>query len=298
MKKTVLIICVLLAFFKTQAQLQVSSNGYVKATGGHWTGGLEFRLVNIGTFNMVSLLPKTPWYGSLGTLSNFYGYAYIDHIYSPNYDTWPSDGRLKENVKNITNGIALINKLRPVHYDVVDSFYDKIPEDVREKVKAEGKHRMGFIAQEVAEIFPHMVHQEPVSGYYGIGTMDLIPVLVEAIKEQQIQIDALKYQLQNPDKTKRESEEELVANATHLEQNFPNPFDTETSVSYFIAPEVNSAAIMIFDMKGTLLRTYDKLEKGKGEIVIESGQLTPGMYMYSLIINGVELDNKRMILTE
>lgn len=298
MKKIVLLTCVFLSLFKTQAQLKVTSNGYVNASVGHWTGGQEFQIVNLGGYDMVALIPKSGWYGSLGTLSNYFGYAYIDHVYSPNYDTWPSDGRLKENVKNITNGIALINKLRPVHYDVIDSFYDKIPEDVRTKVKAEGKNRMGFIAQEVAEIFPAMVHQEPMSGYYGIGTMDLIPVLVQAIKEQQIQLDALRYQLENPDKTQRESEEELISNGTHLEQNFPNPFDSETSVSYFIAPEANSASIMIFDMKGTLLRTYDKLEKGKGSIIIESGQLTPGMYMYSLIVNGVELDYKRMILTE
>lgn len=39
-------------------------------------------------------------------------------------------------------------------------------------------------------------------------------------------------------------------------------------------------------------------QKGEGAIIIEGNSLTQGMYIYSLIVNGNEVDAKRMILTD
>jgi hypothetical protein len=54
----------------------------------------------------------------------------------------------------------------------------------------------GLIAQEVEKVFPEMVKPIDSNGYKGVDYVKLIPVLVEAIKEQQKQIEALKKLIQ------------------------------------------------------------------------------------------------------
>jgi hypothetical protein len=136
-------------------------------------------------------------------------------------------------------------------------------------------------------------------GTKAVAYTDLIGVLIEGMKEQQVQIESLRYQLgkQNGKANAREVlEDELLA--SYLVQNYPNPFTASTSVRYNVANTTKTASIMIFDMAGTLLRTYDNIQKGDATITIEAGELNAGMYMYSLIVDGVELDSKRMILTK
>jgi Ca2+-binding EF-hand superfamily protein len=61
----------------------------------------------------------------------------------------------------------------------------------------EDTRQYGLIAQEVEKIFPEMVKTIDAKGYKGVDYMKLIPVLVEAIKEQQKQIEDLKKAVQN-----------------------------------------------------------------------------------------------------
>ena len=56
-------------------------------------------------------------------------------------------------------------------------------------------NHIGFIAQEVEEVFPELVNRNPENDLRSVDYISLIPVLVEAIKEQQQQIDDLKQQL-------------------------------------------------------------------------------------------------------
>ena len=46
---------------------------------------------------------------------------------------------------------------------------------------------MGLIAQEVAEVVPEVVEKK--GEYYSLATASLVPVLIEAVKEQQSQIE-------------------------------------------------------------------------------------------------------------
>ena len=39
-------------------------------------------------------------------------------------------------------------------------------------------------------------------------------------------------------------------------------------------------------------------EPGKGELRLDAGELSAGIYIYSLLVDGQEIDSKRMILTE
>ncbi len=84
-----------------------------------------------------------------------------------------------------------------------------------------------------------------------------------------------------------------------LHQNKPNPFNERTVIAYDLKGSTpNSALICIFDMNGTLRSTYTVPPRTDGQITLEGGTLRPGMYLYSLILDDVEVDTKRMILLE
>lgn len=80
----------------------------------------------------------------------------------------PSDIRLKKDIKEITNGLEIINKLRPVSF----------------KWKKNNKESIGFIAQEIELILPHFVKNTKLDGI-SIKTIKqdkLIPYIVDSIK--------------------------------------------------------------------------------------------------------------------
>jgi hypothetical protein len=59
----------------------------------------------------------------------------------------------------------------------------------------ENKIDFGFLAQEIKEVFPEVVSLDSTTNYYSVNYVKLIPVLIEAVKEQQAQIEELKKQI-------------------------------------------------------------------------------------------------------
>jgi len=92
------------------------------------------------------------------------------------FGSW-SDSRLKENITDLPNQLANITALRPVEFDYIES--------------EGGGHQLGFIAQEVEEIYPDLVgeRQDGMKTLSGMGKMEAR--LIKAIQEQQVIIEAL-----------------------------------------------------------------------------------------------------------
>jgi len=83
-----------------------------------------------------------------------------------------------------------------------------------------------------------------------------------------------------------------------LYQNSPNPFSQQTNIGYFIPTSAQSASVLVFDLQGKLIATLPVTNYGTGSIIINGNSLTPGMFVYSLVVNGNIIDTKRMILTQ
>ena len=92
-----------------------------------------------------------------------------------------SDERLKKNIKPIDNALGDICQLEGVTFDWKDT----------------GTQGQGFIAQQVEPIIPDVVNTDEDTGMKSINYVGLIGHLVEAIKEQQTQIDDLKAEIQS-----------------------------------------------------------------------------------------------------
>ena len=79
-----------------------------------------------------------------------------------------------------------------------------------------------------------------------------------------------------------------------LEQNVPNPFAEQTSISYFIPEDAKSANIIFFDTKGRHIKTVE-VEKGYGIMSVFAHNLSTGTYSYSLVLDGEVVETKRMV---
>lgn len=90
-----------------------------------------------------------------------------------------SDARLKENVRQITDSLEKISRLRGVSFDW------RQDTDIKDLSR---QRQIGMIAQEVETVIPEIVNNSPL-GYKGIDYGKLTSVLVEAIKDQQKQIE-------------------------------------------------------------------------------------------------------------
>lgn len=214
-----------------------------------------------------------------------------------------SDLKLKKNITSINNPLNIINQLNGIKFMFKNDSIDQNDSDY-------SRERLGFIAQEVEKVLPGLVRTIPQNDTKAVAYTDLIPLLVEGIKAQQKQIDYLEKLIKGcckgdgSEKSINNSEiesgsenEELIDNSI-LFQNNPNPFNERTAINYTLSGKVNNASILIFDMQGTLIKSYNNLSVNKQKIVINSSELIPGMYMYSLLINGKEIDTKKMILTK
>mgnify|MGYP003624758830 CR=1 FL=1 len=89
-----------------------------------------------------------------------------------------SDIRFKHNVKTITNAVDTVNNLRGVMFH------------------KDNRNSTGVIAQEVEAVFPEVVHTNP-EGLKSVAYGNIVGLLIEAVKEQQIQITSLKEEINN-----------------------------------------------------------------------------------------------------
>lgn len=100
-----------------------------------------------------------------------------------------SDARMKRNIQPISDGLSKVMDLNPVSYEYKYDEYKSLEsqEDVQ----------IGFLAQEVEEIFPELVSTSVDTDNDGntidaksINYVQLIPMLTKAIQEQQTIIEA------------------------------------------------------------------------------------------------------------
>ena len=81
-----------------------------------------------------------------------------------------------------------------------------------------------------------------------------------------------------------------------LEQNIPNPLNGNTTIRYMIPTGAGNASLLIIDMNGKAVKRIPLNKKGTGIVNIETSTLSAGTYSYTLIVDGKQVDMKRMII--
>ena len=97
----------------------------------------------------------------------------------------------------------------------------------------------------------------------------------------------------------RSSAENSIANdASKLEQNNPNPFNTKTEINYFIANQNAKATLVVRDLNGNALKEFTLAQSGKGSVTVNANELAAGTYTYSLFVSDKCVDTKLMVITK
>jgi len=232
-----------------------------------------------------------------------------------------SDGRFKTNVKEDVAGLEFITKLRPVSYYVDNAAINRFmgvtdagTADMSSARKAD--REQGFIAQEVEAlvkksgyVFSGVQAPQNEKDHYSIRYSDFVVPLVKAVQE-------LAAQVQQQQKLAQEQQNEIAALKTQLaigssgasdqlqsniggglSQNSPNPFNVDTNISMSIPETARGAVLTIYSMEGKQVKSMPVSGHGNTSVKIQGNELAPGIYIYSLMVDGKVLDSKRMIVT-
>jgi hypothetical protein len=90
--------------------------------------------------------------------------------------SYGSDKRMKENISDVENGLDMVLKMKPKHFDYING----------------QKDNLGFIAQDIQEIIPQAVNiSDEKTGMLALKTDFLVPYLVKAVQELSAKNEAL-----------------------------------------------------------------------------------------------------------
>ena len=222
--------------------------------------------------------------------------------------TATSDLRLKENITSLESreGSTLDKVL---NMNVVEYNFKKklpsviLPDSVSEEemVKRLGidteKRHIGLIAQELKELYPNLV-EEGQDGYLSVNYIELVPVLIRSIQELKQELDEVKGATEDARMSRGDvsSVSTVRSNGNILYQNTPNPFKEKTFIRFRLADDAKESAVCIFDMSGKLLKKLP-VSSGMESVAVNGYELGEGMFLYTLLVNGREVDTKRMILS-
>ena len=199
------------------------------------------------------------------------------------------------------------------------------------------KRVFGILAQEIEPILPELI--DTSHGNMLVDYNQFIPFLINAIKEQQVQIEEKQMQIEMLQQMLIFQETDLiqlrdevmvlradldrccegrgllkgdtlnnykdttignnpVLNEPILYQNIPNPFNTDTRISYYLPTTVQTAYLYIYNLNGIQLKSYTLTQRGGQAITVYASELPAGMYLYTLVVDNVIIDSKRMVLTK
>ncbi len=239
------------------------------------------------------------WTVKCNNLDKFYVYG-TGQAFSYGWNTL-SDSNLKENVRTIPNALDKVLKLQGVTYNLKQS---AAAESKRQDFYDPASRKMGLIAQAVERVAPEVVSTTS-DGMKTVAYGNLVGLLVEAIKQEDSKVNILQRKLDSCMALKQIQSKEISKENSPGSADQPKlypckncPVNENTSIRCYIPMGSTDASLMVFDINGALKKTIPITGKNDQYVSILDKNLTAGMYYYSLIVNGTEVDTKKIILTD
>lgn len=226
-----------------------------------------------------------------GTVSSLNVLNHIDSQHLENINTlFEDDGQSLEHLLNI-NPIRYNYKIELTQEEADDVFIKEYQDEENDRI------HFGLITEEIENIFPNLIYKEQ-DGVKAINYIELVPVLIQSIKELKKEVD----ELRGIDKPYAKAPGTTGINDTEkkgnvLFQNTPNPFKEYTTIRFQLADGVKDASICVFDLQGKMLKKI-ALNPTDERVTLNAYELGEGMFLYSLIVDGKEIGTKKMILTK
>ena len=158
----------------------------------------------------------------------------------------------------------------------------------------------GLDANQLKAVYPELVYED-ANGNVSINYVEMVPLLVQSINELKAELAELKGTSAKKEKAKTETTgiEDNVSDIdmVRMDQNKPNPFSESTVISLNIPAETQTASIIIYDMSGKQVQSIAVTERGKTDITVYARDLSAGMYIYALVVDGKVEVTRRMIVS-
>ncbi|MBK7816768.1 MAG: tail fiber domain-containing protein [Sphingobacteriaceae bacterium] len=235
-----------------------------------------------------------------GGLLNVDGNTYTSGIFIT------SDVTLKNTITTLPNSLNKIKNLRPVTFK-----WNTVKDSLMNGIHA------GFIAQEVDTVIPQVVRTN-ASGIKSVSYEEIIPYLVSAMQAQQQQIKQMDSLITALTQSVSSCCSNSAARQTGingndpsaltkinvnlsdidmivLDQNKPNPFAEQTTITYNVPEKYGFAQLVFKTADGRIIKTVDITKNGSGQVNVFASDLSNGLYMYSLIVDGKTVDTKKMV---
>lgn len=229
------------------------------------------------------------------------------------------DSRLSDNITSLNGsregGRSTLKSLlgmNVIEYNLKPTLADDIPEGVaperaemlrgelqrlkQEEKEMTSRRHFGIDGRELQEVYPDLV-MEGEDGCLAVNYMEMVPLVIRSIQELKQEMDEMRDAVGEKAKMPLASG---IANAdtpirSVLFQNMPNPAREKTVIRFQLADGVRDASVRIYDQGGKLLKKLP-VSKGMDSVTINCRELGEGVFLYSLVINGQEVDTKRMLL--
>lgn len=225
---------------------------------------------------------------------------------------------MNDNTSSVSDNISTFN-IESGNIDIPDDWehilYDSLLLKEKDDITSmerqyKNKTHFALSVDEVEAAYPDLVYTKD-DGTKVINYIEMIPLLVESIKELKAQMATLQGSGGNsrmmaaPAAASSGGNGEtsgiggtVSASVPSLSQNDPNPFVDATSVKMTIPQSAATALLCIYDMSGKQIRSEVIQSRGEVTVSVTSEGLGAGMYLYSLIVDGKLVNTRKMILTK
>jgi trimeric autotransporter adhesin len=256
------------------------------------------------------------------------------------YANWSnlSDGRFKKNIKDDVAGLAFIEQLRPISYEIDNQKLNVFlrgeqAKNATPEAKTASERAVGFVAQEVEQlikansyVFSGVEKPQNEHTHYSLRYAEFVVPLVKGMQElsakakaqqdliatQQRHIETLQHLMQTQQEKMAALEQWLYGAETAAEVRSKITTHVEGFVLYQNTPnpfhqstvikawlpQSAQAKIAVYTLQGLELESYPLSGQGEVSVEISGGHLPSGMYLYALIADGQPVDVKKMLLTK
>lgn len=162
-----------------------------------------------------------------------------------------------------------------------------------------GKSYYALDVNAVKQSFPALIIKDAQGNEY-VNYTQLVPILVQAIKELKTELDDLKEAVAASGTRKVNAATNIATNTLDegwgsISQNTPNPFTGQSTVRVSVPDDASDAYIDILTLNGASVKRIP-VSNGLSEVSLSSFDFAPGTYLYTLVVNGKVSETRRMIV--
>ena len=162
-----------------------------------------------------------------------------------------------------------------------------------------GKSYYALDVNAVKQSFPALIIEDAQGNEY-VNYTQLVPILVQAIKELKTELDDLKETVAASGTRKVNAATNIATNTLDegwgsISQNTPNPFTGQSTVRVSVPDDASDAYVDILTLNGASIKRIP-VSNGLSEVSLSSFDFAPGTYLYTLVVNGKVSETRRMIV--